>query len=204
MDLEKVRAILEQPSPRSITEVRIFHGLATFYRKFIPNFSNIVAPITDCTKGTTFKWNNAIKQSFKFLKKEVIETPILSLPDFDKVFEVYYDAYHVGIGAILSQAGKPIAFFSKKLNDVRNNYTSQDIEFYAIVQALQHWGHYLVPKQFLLFNDHIDLKYINTQNKSNNRHAKWVSFIQGYTFVMKHKSGKQNQVEDALSRCTIL
>jgi hypothetical protein len=134
-------------------------------------------------------WTNEVEESFKFLKKKVIEAPILALPDFDKVFEVDCDASHVGIGVVLSQACRPIAFFSEKLNEVRKNYSTYDVEFYAIVQALRHWRHYLVLKEFVLFTDHIALKYVNTQNKLNNRHAKWVSFLQGYTFVLKHKSG---------------
>jgi hypothetical protein len=82
MDSENVRAILEWPSPRSITEVRRFHALTTFYRKFIQNFSSFVAPITDCTKGKTFMWINEVEESFMFLKKKVTEAPILALPFF--------------------------------------------------------------------------------------------------------------------------
>jgi hypothetical protein len=149
-------------------------------------------------------WTNEAKESFKFLKKKITEAPILSLPDFDKVFEVDYDASHVAIGAVLSQAGRPNAFFREKLNEVRKNYSTYDVEFYAIVEALRHWRHYLVPKEFVLFTDHIALRYLNTQKKLNNRHAKWVSFLQGYTFVLKHKLGRKNQVADALSRSTIL
>ena len=99
---------MDWSSPRRIIKVRIFHGIATFYRKFIQNFSSIVAPITDCTKGTTFKWTNKVEESFKFLKKKVIEAPILALSDFDKVFEVDCDASHVGIGVVLSQACRPL------------------------------------------------------------------------------------------------
>ena len=138
------------------------------------------------------------------MKEKVTTAPILALPNFDNVFEVECDASHIGIGAVLSQGGKPVAFFSEKLNDARKNYSTYDLEFYAIVQALRHWRHYLVPQEFVLFTDHLALKYINTQKKLNTRHAKWVSFLQGYTFVLKHKSGKQNQVADALSRRTSL
>ena len=106
---------------------------------------------------------------------------------------------HVGIGVVLSQAGKPIGFFSKKLNDVRKNYSTYDVEFYAIVQALRHWRHYLVPKEFVLFTDHIALKYVNTLNKLNSRHAKWVLFLRGYTFLVKNKLGKQKQFADFLT-----
>ena len=113
MDSKKVRAISEWHSRRSITKVRFFHGLATFYIKFIQNFSSIVAPITDSTKGTTFKWTNEVEERFKFLKKKVTKEPILALPDFDKVLEVYCDTSHVGIEAVLFQASKPIAFLVK-------------------------------------------------------------------------------------------
>ena len=78
-------------------------------------------------------WTNEAKESFKFPKKKVTEAPILSLLDFDKVFEVDSDASHVGIGVVLSQAGRLIAFFSEKLNEVRKNYSTYDVEFYAIV-----------------------------------------------------------------------
>jgi hypothetical protein len=133
MDSEKVKAILEWPSPRSIIEVRSFHGMSTFYRKFIQNFSSIVSPITDCTKGKTFMWTKEAKEIFKFLKKKIIEAPILALLDFDKVFEVDCDASHVGIGIVFSQVGRPITFFREKLNEVRNIYSTYDVEFYAIV-----------------------------------------------------------------------
>ena len=150
MDPKKIIAILEWPTPTSITMVRSFHGLATFYRKFIRNFSSIVAPITDCTKGRDFAWTTDVEESFKFLKEKVTTTPILALPNFDKVFEVECDASHIGIGVVLSQEGKHVAFFSEKLNDTRKNYSMYDMEFYAIFQ------------EFMLFIDHLSLKYIST------------------------------------------
>nr|CAD1832991.1 unnamed protein product [Ananas comosus var. bracteatus] len=115
------------------------------------------------------------------------------------------DASNVGIGAVLSQEGKPLAFFSEKLNNSRQNYSTYDKEFYTIVRALEHWRHYLISKEFVLFTDHEALKYIHGQHKLNRRHAKWVEFLQVYTFHIKHKAGKQNKVADALNqRYTLL
>lgn len=119
------------------------------------------------------------------------EAPILVLPDFCKVFEVDCDASNVGIGAVLSQEGKPIASFSEKLTNSGMRYSTYDKEFYAIVRALDHWHHYLISQEFILYSDHEALQFINGQHKLNRRHARWVEFLQAYTFHIKHKSGKK-------------
>ena len=87
---------------------------------------------------------------------------VLTLPDFNKVFEVDYDASNVGVGAVLSQESRPIAFFSEKLNNAKRKYSTYDKEFYAIIRALNHWSHYLRPKDFVLNSDHEAVKYLNT------------------------------------------
>jgi hypothetical protein len=200
MDPSKVEAIINWPIPKSIHDIRSFHGLASFYRRFIKGFSTIIAPITECLKGGTFKWTEEAQKSFELLKQKVTEAPILILPDFSKVFEVDCDASNLGIGGVLSQEGKPIAFFSEKLNDSRRKYSTYDKEFYALVRSLEHWSHYLLSKEFILHSDHEALKYLNSQQKLNTRHAKWSEFLQAYSFSIKHKAGKLNQVADALSR----
>jgi len=124
----------------------------------------------------------------------------LALPDFNKVFQVDCDASGSGIGAVLSQEGKPIAYFSEKFNDAKKKYSVYDQEFYAIVQALKKWRHYLLPKEFVLYTDHQALRYLNSQGKLNQRHLKWVEFLQSYTFVLKYRSGKSNRVADALRK----
>jgi hypothetical protein len=200
MDPSKIEVIISWPVPKSLHDIRSFHALASFYCRFIRSFSSIIAPITECLKGGKFQWNEEAQKSFELIKKKVTEASVLILPDFSKLFEVDCDASGVGIGVVLSQEGKPIAFFSEKLNESRRKYSIYDKEFYAIIRVLDHWSHYLLPNEFLLHSDHEALKYLNSQQKLNNRHASWVEFLQPYSFSIKHKSRKLNQVADALSR----
>ncbi|KAJ9567692.1 hypothetical protein OSB04_003658, partial [Centaurea solstitialis] len=200
VDESKVVAIKSWPVPSSATEVRSFHGLASFYMRFVKNFSTIVAPLTECTKQGSFEWTQSAQNAFEKIKECLCTSPILALPDFNQLFEVECDASGVGIWAVLVQNKRPIAYFSEKLNDSKKNYSTYDKEFYAIVRALDHWSHYLRPKQFVLHSDHQALKHINGQSKLNPRHAKWVEFLQSFIFVSKYKTGSSNIVADALSR----
>ncbi|KAK8916805.1 hypothetical protein KSP39_PZI022608 [Platanthera zijinensis] len=204
MDPEKVRAIREWPTPQNIHDVRSFHGLATFYRRFIKNFSTIMAPVTECTKKGNFQWTSSAARAFEIIKEKMSTAPVLRLPDFSQVFEVSCDASGVGIGGVLSQEGHPVGFFSEKLSGPKLNYSNYEREFYAIVQTLRHWRHYLLPKEFVLHSDHQALRYINSQQKLNPRQAKWVSYLQEYTFVLKHCKGTENRVADALSRVILV
>lgn len=130
-------------------------------------------------------------------------TPILVLPDFDKVFEVECDASRVEIGVVLIQDKKHVSYFSEKLNGAKLNYSTYDREFYAIVRALDHMSHYLRLKQFVLHSHHEAMKIIHGQQKLNKWHTKCVEFLQSFTFSSKYKDGS-NVVADALSRCTYL
>ncbi|GKC57073.1 reverse transcriptase domain-containing protein [Tanacetum coccineum] len=123
-------------------------------------------------------------KAFDILKAKVTEAPVLALPNFDEVFQVECDASGVGIGGVLSQNQRPIAFFSEKLNDARRKYSTYDKEFYAIVRSLDTWRHYLLSNEFVLFSAHEALKFINGQHKLKSRHANWVEFTQAFSFVI--------------------
>jgi hypothetical protein len=165
MDLEKVEVIKNWPSPRNIFKVRSFHGLASFYQKFIRNFSGISAKMMDTVKKRHkyFHWMAEAEKSFNLLKRKITEQPILVLPDFQKTFQVKCDASGFAIGAVLSQEDKPIAYFSEKLNEEKEKYSTYDKEFYAIIKALKKWRHYLIPKEFILYSDNHALQFVTQQ-----------------------------------------
>jgi hypothetical protein len=100
----------------------------------------------------------------------------------------------------LSQDDRLITYFSEKLNEAKIKYSTYDKEFYAVIQALKKWRDYLVPKEFVLYNNNHALQFVTQQEKLNQKHAKWVEYMQNFTFVTKHISGTSNKVADALSR----
>ncbi|GKA84828.1 putative nucleotidyltransferase, ribonuclease H [Tanacetum coccineum] len=116
-------------------------------------------------KGKSFVWTEEAESAFQVVKEKLTTTPILVLPEFSKVFELHMDASKGVIGGVLSQGGWPVAYFSEKLTEPKSRYTTYDLEFYAWVQAVKHWRHYLFHKEFVLFTDHDSLRHIRTQDK---------------------------------------
>ncbi|XP_035541481.1 uncharacterized protein LOC118344569, partial [Juglans regia] len=201
VDEEKVKAIKEWPTPKSITEVRSFHGLASFYRRFVKDFSTIAAPLTEVIKKNVgFHWGANQENAFATIKERLCSAPVLALPDFNKAFEIECDASGIGIGAVLMQDRRPIAFFSEKLSGASLKYPTYDKELYALVRALETWQHYLWPREFVIHTDHESLKHLKGQGKLNKRHARWMEYIETFPYVIRYKQGKENIVADALSR----
>jgi len=167
----------------------------------VKDFSTIAAPLHELTKkGVSFHWGQPEEDSFALLKEKLTHAPLLQLPDFGKTFELECDASGVGIGAVLMQGGKPIAYFSEKLNGPVLNYSTYDKELYALIRSLQTWKHYLWSKEFVIHSDHESLKHLRSQTNQNRRHAKWVEFLETFPYIIKHKKGNDNVIADALSR----
>jgi hypothetical protein len=167
----------------------------------VRDFSTIASLLNDLTKkGVLFYWGATEEHSFNTLIDKLIHALLLQLPDFGKTFELECDASGIGIGGVLLQVGKPIAYFSEKLSRHSLNYLTYEKELYALVHVLETWQHYLWPKEFVIHSDHESLKHIRGQAKLNKHHAKWVEFIETFPYIIKHKKGKENVMADALSR----
>ncbi|XP_073304576.1 uncharacterized protein [Primulina huaijiensis] len=150
------------------------------------------SPTTVGQKNVPFHWGEEQEKSFNTIKQKLINAPLLVLPDFANTFEIECDASGVGIGGVLMQGGRPVAYFSEKLNGAALNYPTYDKEFYALVRTLETWQHYLRPKEFVIHTDHESLKHLKGQQKLNKRHAKWVAFIETFPYIIKYKQGKEN------------
>ncbi|XP_073291065.1 uncharacterized protein [Primulina huaijiensis] len=170
VDPKKVEAISDWPRPRNVTEIRSFLGLAGYYRKFVEGFSSIVIPLTKLTqKNSKFQWSEKCEHSFETLKKKLTSTPVLVLPMEGKDFTIYSDASKGGLGCVLMQEGRVIAYASRQLKPYEQNNPTHDLELAAVVFALKIWRHYLYGAKCDIFTDHQSLKYLFTQKKLNMR-----------------------------------
>lgn len=142
--------------------------MASFYKRFVKDFSTLVSPLTEIIKKSVgFKWSEKQENTFNLLKSKLISAPLLSLPDFNKAFEIKCDALGIGIDIVLMQEKRPIAYFSEKLNGVALNYSTYDKELYALIKALKNWQHYLWPRKFVIHMEHLSLKHLKSQGKLN-------------------------------------
>jgi hypothetical protein len=149
-------------------QVRSFLGMAGYYRHFILDFSKISKPITELLKNNvTFVWSPECKEAFPTLKKLLTTAPVLAQPDIKKPFDVYCDASGTGIGCVLMQEGRVIAYASRQLKHHEEHYPTYDLELAVVVHALKIWRHYLLGNTCHIYSDHKSLKYIFTQSKLN-------------------------------------
>ncbi|KAG8499496.1 hypothetical protein CXB51_005958 [Gossypium anomalum] len=170
MDPSKVSAVVNWKTPKNITEVRSFLGLAGYYRRFVKNFSMIASPMTCLLqKNVEFVWSDECQQSFDQLKKMLTEAPVLTQPESGIPYVVYSDASLNGLGCVLMQSGKVVAYASRQLKPYEKNYPTHDLELAAIKEL-------------------------------NLRQRRWLELLKDYDLVIDYHPGKANVVADALSR----
>ncbi|GJR68882.1 putative reverse transcriptase domain-containing protein [Tanacetum coccineum] len=205
MDPAKVEAITKWPRPTSVTEVRSFLGLAGYYRRFVEGFSRLALPLTKLMrKGEKFVWNEEREKSFEELKQRLVSSPILTLPSGSGGFQIYSDASKKGLGCVLMQHGKVIAYASRQLKPYEVNYPTHDLELAAVVFALKIWRHYLYGESCDIFTDHKSLKYIFTQRELNMRQRRWLELLKDYDTNIQYHPGKGHMLRlSALSRSRI-
>ncbi|GBG92248.1 hypothetical protein CBR_g55017 [Chara braunii] len=201
----KLAAIQEWPQPRTVRDVRSFMGLASYYRKFVRNFSVVAAPLTNLTKkDTPFLWSLPCQLAFTRLKKALTRAPVLKLPDPTLPFILTTDASQYGIGAVLQQDDgnglRPIEFMSKKIKTQKLQDSTYEKELYAFVCTLKHWKHFLLGRHFKIFSDHSTLQWMKSQGELNDKLARYIQFINMFDFEPEHKKGCYNKVANALSR----
>jgi ribonuclease HI len=151
-------------------------------------------------KGVKFVWSEACEKAFHTLRQHLTSAPALVQPDNSKPFGVFCDVSGTGLGCVLMQEGRVIAYASRALRPHQINYTTHDLELAAIVHALKIWRHYLMGNRCNIFTDHKSLKYIFTQSELNMRQRRWLELIKDYDLEVHYHPGKANVVADALSR----
>nr|GFA04667.1 putative reverse transcriptase domain-containing protein [Tanacetum cinerariifolium] len=201
VDPAKIESIKDWASPKTPTEIRQFLGLAGYYRRFNEGFSNIAKTMTKLTqKGIKFDCGEKEENAFQLIKQKLCSALILALLEGSEDFVVYYDASHKGLGAVLIQKEKVIAYASRQLKVHEKNYTTHDLELGSVVFSLTIWRHYLYGTKCTVFTNHKSLQYILDQKELNMRQRRWLELLSDYDCDIRYHSGKANVVADALSR----
>ncbi|GKA64906.1 putative reverse transcriptase domain-containing protein [Tanacetum coccineum] len=201
VDPAKIESIKDWASPKTPTEIRQFLGLAGYYRRFIEGFSKIAKSMTKLTqKGVKFDWGEKEENAFQLIKQKLCSAPILALPEGSEDFVVYCDASHKGLGVVLMQREKVIAYASRQLKVHEKNYTTHDLELGSVVFALKKWIHYLYGTKCTVFTDHKSLQHIPYQKELNMRQRRWLELLSDYDCNIRYHLRKENVVADALSR----
>ena len=183
-----------------MTELRGFLGLTGYYRRFVKNYGTLAKPLTQLLKKKQFHWSDTAEAAFLNLKTAMTNTPVLAMPNFAEPFTIETDACDDGIGAVLMQQGKPIAFLSKALSDTHKRLSIYEKEFLALIMAVEKWRQYIQRQEFVIVTDHKSLSYLTEQNLHSDLQRKAMTRLMGLTFKVVYRKGKENMAADALSR----
>ena len=198
---KKVLAITNIKTPTTTKQVRSFVGMINYYRDMWIRRSEILAPLTKlCSKGVKFEWTDEQQKAFELIKKLVSQEILLAYPDFNELFEIHTDASDYQLGAVISQKGRPIAFYSRKLSPAQRNYTTTERELLAIVETLKEFKNILLGQRIKVYTDHENLTY---KQFNSNRVMRWRLLIEEFGPELTYIKGEKNIVADALSRLDI-
>ncbi|KAL4588404.1 hypothetical protein LXL04_001290 [Taraxacum kok-saghyz] len=200
MDPAKIQSITDWPVPANVKGVRGFLGLTGYYRKFIQGYGKLAQPLTELTKRDNFGWGPKAQEAFAKLKHCMTTAPVLALPDFTKPFEIECDASGKGLGAVLMQGRRPIAYYSKALSERTLSKSAYEKEIMALALSIQHWRPYLLGRSFTVFTDQKSLRHLLEQRITTSDQQNWLSKLMGYQFSIAYKPGHENRAADALSR----
>ncbi|XP_038977863.1 uncharacterized protein LOC120108346 [Phoenix dactylifera] len=200
VDQRKIEAMVDWPLPKNISALRGFLGLTGYYRRFVKNYGLIAKPLTAMLKKGEFEWTPESREAFDNLKRAMTQTLVLALPDFSIPFEVYTDASGDGIGAVLVQQKRPLAFLSKALGPMKKAWGTYARELLALVHAVKVWRLYLLGKKFTIVTDQQALRHLLEQKIVTPEQQKFLVKLLGFEYNIVYQPGKENKVADALSR----
>nr|KYP50671.1 Retrovirus-related Pol polyprotein from transposon 297 family [Cajanus cajan] len=199
-DPTKIMVVKNWPIPTTLKQLRGFLGLAGYYTRFVRGYGSIARPLTNMLKKNNFHWYEEARTAFQSLKDSLIQSPVLALPDFSKVFVVEVDASGYGIGAVLMQNHHPIAFISRVLNLQQQSLSTYEKELLAVVFGVHKRRAYLLNTHFIIRTDHRSLQYILSQRLTTAIQQKWLVKSMEFDFTIEFKQGRENLAADALSR----
>lgn len=207
MDPDKITPILNIPTPKNLKELRRIMGMASWYRRFIRNFSEITGPMTNLLSTKKFKkfeWTKEADDAFKQLKTALVSAPVLCTPDYDKPFTIQTDASDTGVGAVLTQGDgeneRVVAYFSAKLTAAQQKYSTTERECLGVLEGIRKFRSYIEGSKFRVITDHASLVWLRNLKDPTSRLARWAIKLQEFDFDLVHRKGKLNVIADALSR----
>ena len=201
-----VKAVSEAKRPKTVKQVQAFLGLASYYRKFIKNFSTIASPLINLTKkDVEFIWTDECEKSFETLRTYLISYDnVLILPKYELPFRLECDASAYGLSGILTQKHErhwqPIAYFSKHLSKTERAYSASERELLAITLSVEHFKQYLYGRHFTIVTDHEPLKFLSTADVPAPRLARLQKRLNIYDYKIEYRAGALNGHADGLSR----
>lgn len=204
-DPDKISAVSNYPVPKTVKDVRRLMGLAGWYRRFIPNFSSITAPLSELTKkGKKFEWGEKAEAAMQTIKEILVSAPVLANPDYSKPFIIQSDASDIGMGGVLVQGEgddeRIIAFTSAKFSAAQRNYQTTERECLAVITAIEKFRPYIEGVSFTVVTDHASLLWLKNLKDPTGRLCRWSLRLQPYDIKFVHRKGSQMVVADAFSR----